>query len=123
MKQLVMAAAIFAVAAPSWAANVELQEGFKAGQLELTFTGLNNGAQLDVKVKNQTATPLTLVVNRGVTTFDFGDQVITLSSASKRVLKLPASGNVSFVVGQSGRRQIRGGSMTVSQKPQRSGCV
>lgn len=94
--------------------RVELKEGYEAGRLELTFAAQDNGSKMEVRVKNLTAKPVTVVVYQGAYEFHWSGlrEALSLSVASRRVLKLPASGDASFVLEQSGPERMTSGTIT-----------
>jgi len=112
-------AALMLLVAESGAAGhqVELKQGFDAGQLALTFTGKEGGAKMELKIKNQTEAPLVVIIKSGVTTFELPDQKVSLSTTSERKLNLAASGEGTIVLDQGGSSRIVKGSMTVSKVP------
>jgi hypothetical protein len=116
---MVMALLITIVAAGSAVAGetVLLKNGFDSGQLALTFTAKEEGAKLELKVKNQTNVPLIVSIESGTTTFHLGQQTIVISTSKPKTLNVGASSEVTVLLEQGGGARMTKGSMTVSKKP------
>ncbi len=116
---MVMALVMTIVAAGSALAGetVLLKDGFDAGQLALTFTAKEEGAKLELKVKNQTNVALIVTIESGTTTFHLGQQTIVISTNAPKKLNVDASAELTVLLDQGGGARMTKGSMTVSKKP------
>ena len=99
--------------------RTELKAAFRAGKLELTLTAKDEGATLELKIKNQTKEKLLLVIPQGKTEFDIhGSKVALVASALKNVDLLPeGTVTLTFPMEQSGRGRWTSGSVTQSVTP------
>jgi len=99
------------------AEKIELKKAYEGGKIELTFTGKDEGENLELKIKNLTAAPLAIIVEKGETTFEFTFNKISLMAPQERELQLPGSQEVTVTFPQSGKGRFVSGSMTSSMKP------
>ena len=96
--------------------RTELKSAFKAGQVELTLTAKDEGATLDLKIKNLTKKKLLLVIPQGKTTFDVRDSQIALVAGAAKNVDLAPDGDATFTfpMEQSGRGRWTSGSVIQS---------
>jgi hypothetical protein len=108
------------MALPGMAAErADLKEAFKAGQVELTLTAKDDGATLELKIKNRTNSKLLLVIPQGKTPFDVYNSKVLLVAAVAKHVDLLAEGDAtfSFPMEQSGGGRWTSGSVIQSVTP------
>ena len=99
--------------------RMDLKAAFKGGRVEVTLTAKDEGATLELRIKNRTKDQLLLVIPQGKTAFDVRDrQIYLVAAAAKNVDLLPgAEATLSFPMEQSGGGRWTGGSVTQSITP------
>jgi len=85
----------------------------------LTFAAKDGGKRLDVKVKRVSVEPMVLKIEKGVTTFDFGRESVTIITDQVIQLDLSEREEGSFVVQQTGNVQITSGAITWTKLPKK----
>ena len=68
----IMGTGLIGYAQPNAIDKIEIVEAFEAGFILLNFTGKEGGEKLEVKVTKKLSIPLTIVINEGTMTFEFG---------------------------------------------------
>jgi len=97
----------------SIAERIELKEAFKAGLVQVTFTGREKGEKLEITVKRISPKPLTIVIKKGTTTLE------EITFFTDRELKLDLSVKVedSVIAQQTGKVRLKSGSVTMKMEP------
>ncbi len=113
---IVTTAALAAQPAPQ-ANALDVKQAFEIGRVELTFTGKEQGALLDLKITNVSRETLIVSISKGTTLFNFPRQTISLISEDNKTISLDPAKSTTITLKQGGNPRITSGSMTVRKNP------
>lgn len=100
----------------SWSENydsVEINEALGAGVISLSFTGIEDGEKMNIRIEKVLSTPLMIVIEKGETIFPTRPQVsiftaekvvVDLSDKKQEVIMFPQTGGDSYILGTMGIR-------------------
>ena len=100
-----------------------MKSAFDDGLVSLTFAAKDSGENLEVQVKRVSAEPLSLKIDRGETTFEFGKQSVTIVTDSAIELDLSKQEERSFTVRQRGNVKVTTGAITWTKLPKIAGTI
>jgi len=92
--------------------KIKLKNAYKSGKIALIFTGKDEGEKLVLKIINLLTKPQIIVVEKGMTSFEFLppiNNVNTISFISERnkELKLSAEGDIVDTFSQTGKIRFK----------------
>ncbi len=99
-------------------AEYEIKEALEAGVISLTFTGQNDGEDLEIKVEKLGSKPVKINLMKGITLFEFGDNQISIYSDDTIQIDLTAVKSDIITIKQTGNFRIISGSATARKKGQ-----
>ena len=106
---------------PAFAADerIDLKSSLNAGQIELTLTAKNEGATVELKIKNVTKDKLLLVIPKGKTPIDVYNNPIQVVAAEGKNIDLMPDGETtaSFPMEQPGPGGWSAGSVIIRVTP------
>ncbi|MBM4161872.1 MAG: hypothetical protein FJ217_12350 [Ignavibacteria bacterium] len=91
--------------------TMDLMKAYKSGKLALAFTAKDDGANLELTLKNNSKGPLVIVVPRDTLRFDLTAVRISIVNPKKKEIRLSKDGERTLTFPQTGKSRLRSGSI------------